>query len=217
MQPIIFSHGFGVRADSKGLFTDLRAGLAPEYDGRLLDLNIVDDEANTITVPVLPEQAKTLQSAIEGAGTEVDVIAHSQGCLVASLLPAGLKIRRIVLLAPPVKLESKLMETTYTDHPQTQTTPDGHLQIVRKNGDRIWMPPEYIAGIPEIDPVEWINRLATRYPVTLIRALDDELLDTLDDSGLRNVTVIRQRGDHDFDPPDRKDLIQTLKEVLKRT
>ncbi|MEO7617337.1 MAG: alpha/beta hydrolase [Candidatus Saccharibacteria bacterium] len=213
MRSIIFSHGFGVRKDSKGLFTDLKAGLAPDYAGHMLDLNILEAD-QVIIVPPVSEQAKILETRIREEGEEVDIIAHSQGTLVAAALPAGLPIRRIILLAPPVKLASKLMSDTYTDHPMTQTMQSGHLQFVRKNGDRMWMSPEYMKQMRAVDPVEWINKLALHYPVTLIRATEDEVLDTIDDSGFKNITVINVSGDHDFDPPDRDTLIETIKSVL---
>jgi pimeloyl-ACP methyl ester carboxylesterase len=213
MRTVIFSHGFGVRKDSKGLFTDLQTGLAPKYAGHMLDLNILEAE-QVIIVPPVTEQARILESRIREESGEVDIIAHSQGTLVAAALPANLAIRHIILLAPPVKLASKLMSDTYADHPMTQTMPDGHLQFVRKNGDRMWMSPEYRQQMRGVDPVAWINKLATRYPVTLIRATDDEILDTIDDSGFKNITVINLPGDHDFDPPARDALIEVIKSIL---
>lgn len=214
MSKIIFSHGFGVRADSKGLFTDLSAGLSPDFDCQMVDLNLVDEIENTITVPPIKQQAVTLEAAIRATDIYVDIIAHSQGCLVAAHLPLGMRIRKIILLAPPVELRSSLMETTYNDHPQTLTTPMGMLQIVRKNGDRIWMRQDYIEEMRYTDPVKLINMLALKYPVTVFRATDDEMLDNIDDSALENVTVIPLPGDHDFDPPDRGRLIEAIKAEL---
>ena len=46
---IIYAHGFGVRKDDRGLFTDI-AKVFPDTNHIMFDLDICDNENNTVTI-----------------------------------------------------------------------------------------------------------------------------------------------------------------------
>ena len=90
MHIVIYSHGFGVRKDDRGLFTDIAAAL-PGATHRMFDYNRRDETTGNLTVAPLAEQVGMLRNQIEKAradtpGAIIDLICHSQGCIVAALL-----------------------------------------------------------------------------------------------------------------------------------
>ena len=97
-EEIVFSHGFGVRADGRGIFTDIAKAM-PDANCITFDFNTFDSEGNTTVTP-LDGQVKILQSHIDRTQEGVTLICHSQGCIVASLANLD-KIGQVVFLAPP--------------------------------------------------------------------------------------------------------------------
>src|SRR6185369_13842555 len=100
---IVFSHGFGVRKEDRGLFTAIAKAL-PDAKSVLFDYNPINEESNTLTAKPLNEQALKLRKVINSARAEfpgaiIDLVCHSQGCVVAGLVkPRG--IRKVIMLTP---------------------------------------------------------------------------------------------------------------------
>lgn len=57
---VIFSHGFGVGKDDRGLFTDIADSLK-NVKSVMFDYNDIDDEKKQMTVSPFSEQVKRLQ------------------------------------------------------------------------------------------------------------------------------------------------------------
>src|SRR6266567_2438699 len=142
---IIYSHGFGVRKDDRGLFTDIAAAL-PGFEHVMFDYNTVDEAANVLTVAPLDEQAKKLNKVLAetraaNPDAVIDLICHSQGCIAAAnAKPAG--IRKTIFTAPPpdADIESKIKRwrTRYG----TKFTTEGTSYLERKDGSTTIVPPE---------------------------------------------------------------------------
>ncbi len=60
---IIYSHGFGVQKDDRGLFTDIAKDL-PGFEHFMFDYNEFDAEINTMSVTPLDKQAEILKEKI---------------------------------------------------------------------------------------------------------------------------------------------------------
>jgi predicted alpha/beta hydrolase len=88
----IYSHGFGVKKDDRGLFTDIAVQLS-EFEHVMFNYNSFDEANNTMTVTPLDEQAEKLAKKIKvvkesNPDTPLYLICHSQGCIVAALAKA---------------------------------------------------------------------------------------------------------------------------------
>lgn len=100
---IIYSHGFGVERDARGMFTDIAAAF-PGAENVMFDYNIPNRAENTLAVRPLSEQKDILLAEItrvkaQSEDTPIDIIAHSIGSVVVALAqPEG--IRRIILIVP---------------------------------------------------------------------------------------------------------------------
>src|SRR5688572_1203476 len=97
---VLYSHGFGVRQDDRGLFTAIAQAL-PNTKHVMFDYCPVNEKANTLTAKPLPDQVQRLRKILNNVraihpDAVVDIICHSQGCVVAALLkPRG--IRKIIM------------------------------------------------------------------------------------------------------------------------
>ena len=101
---IIYSQGFGVEKDDRGLFTSM-AKECPENKHVMFNYNSMDRHKNELVVAMLRAQSRKLREIYEEVihdydKTIIDIVAHSQGCIVAAIqnLP---NIRETVFLAPP--------------------------------------------------------------------------------------------------------------------
>ena len=109
MKKILFVHGFGVKRDARGMFTDIAANL-PNFSPVNFDLNTIDENENLV-VSNFSSQVETLKDIWkkESADHEVYIIAHSQGCLVTAIadLPG---ITKTFFLAPPTNFNVEILD-----------------------------------------------------------------------------------------------------------
>jgi hypothetical protein len=111
MKYLLFSHGFGVKKDSRGMFTEI-AEKFPEYKPVMFDYNVINEETNEVTVEPYSKQSELLSAELNSiyksdTDAEITLICHSQGCIIPCLLK-DIKLERAVLLAPPKILGSNM-------------------------------------------------------------------------------------------------------------
>ena len=85
---VIFVHGFGVRYDSRGMFTDIKTGLPSGIGTVLIDLNRFSE--NNVYLSSINGQSVHLLKIFEKVKAKypkmkVHIVAHSMGCIVASI------------------------------------------------------------------------------------------------------------------------------------
>jgi len=216
---VVFSHGFGVRSDDRGLFPAIVDGLGLE-DSVMFDYGIVDQAANTVTFPPLAYQAKQLQKVIaqldlDDPSHQLTLICHSQGSIVAAMaLPTA---HQIIMLAPPTKIDPELTIAVFADRPGTVINRDGESRFARADGSTTIVEADYLQGLRDTDAAAAINRLAEQVPVTIIKATNDEVLDRFQLDGGELSPKIKQLelpADHNFTGPVRGQLIQLLAREL---
>jgi hypothetical protein len=215
---IIFSHGFGVRQDARGLFTDIAAALS-DAQPIFFDYNEIDETNNTTLVRPLSQQAEILKKVLAGAkvanpSATIDLICHSQGAIAAALATLT-GIRKTILIAPPADMNFERMQKMFKDRPGTEINMHGISRLARRDGSFTLVPSEYWAERKEIQPIELYNKLATQTELIIIRAKQDEVLGETDFSEIRNTTIINLDGNHGFIGEARGPLLLTLKEHLR--
>lgn len=216
---ILYSHGFGVQKDDRGLFTDI-ADFLQGYEHVMFDYNRVDSFANTLTVTSLHEQADLLEQQyidIRSKNPEatVDLLCHSQGCVVAGL--ARLEgVRKTIFLAPPTRFlstEAKIKQMLKRIGTRIE---DGTVIYPRRDGSTTIIKQDYWLSRDKItDPIALYNELTHTSEVTIINALDDETLGEASYSMLSNqVTLLNEEADHDFTGKARYILLKTVATIL---
>lgn len=216
---LVFSHGFGVKKDSRGLFTDI-SRVFPNYIAVMFDYYI-ERPSGVFTIPSLHNQAKMLQTQIDiiyrnDHEAEITLICHSQGCVVAGIAnPKG--ITHAVLLAPPGKMSGHEKAKEYFSRRKDAViATDGAIRFTRKDGSTTCITAEFISDLTSIDPINAYHQLSTITNTAILVARQDEMLHPIDFSSLNdNAQLIEIDGDHNFTGEYRDGLLLEVKSILK--
>ena len=63
MKYLLFSHGFGVKKDSRGMFTEIAENF-PNYTPVMFDYNVINEETNEVTVEPYSKQSELLSAEL---------------------------------------------------------------------------------------------------------------------------------------------------------
>ena len=209
---IIFAHGFGVRADARGMFTDIAKAL-PAANCITFDFNTFDSEGNTTVTP-LDGQVEILQSHIDQAQAGATLICHSQGCIVASLANLD-KIDQVIFLAPPPLMSIERFISKFGKREGSVMNLECLSSIPRSDGSTTYIPKEYVESIKSIDVPSLYKKVAQNHKLTIVRATNDNILGETNFDYLENVEIIDIAADHDFTGDSRVQLVEGIKNILK--
>lgn len=216
---VIFSHGFGVRKEDRGLFTAI-AKVVPNAKTVMFDYNPINEASNTLTAKPLYDQALKLRKVINTARAEypgaiIDLVCHSQGCVVAGLVkPRGL--RKVILLTPPDEIsEAKVIEQL-SSRMDVTIDPTVRTRLARADGSTTVIHPEYWQSLAGIDPVKLYNRLAKFTALRIMNARQDEVLGKVNFEAIDpGVSLVTLDGNHNFDDEEsRKRILYILQKEL---
>ncbi len=211
LKTIICSHGFAVRADSMGMFTDIAAAF-PEYEFKMFDYYEIAPNGDQ-TVRSLDEQAAILQKQIDEAPAgEIILLCHSQGSTVAGLVNLS-RVSKAVLLAPPVDISRASLINRMRHRKGARLNPNGMSIIPRTNGTTMRIPVEYMNSIEAHDRLTLYRAMAAKIPTIIVRATDDEILGLTPLEQVEGATLIDVSADHNFTGQSRKLLIDALRGI----
>lgn len=218
---IIFSHGFGVKRDSRGMFTDIGNQLKNQYLLIKFDYVDIDDENNSTTVFPFSIQVKILKKIIsfvkdKFSPTEINIIAHSMGCLITGLLDPK-DIKKIILLAPPADSSYIRMKEYFTRRKGTVINELGRSKIERSDGTWTYIDADFWPEVKSIDPKKLYINLARNSNVTIIRTTNDKLINKQIFSHIRNIlgiTYYEIETNHNFEEEGRNKLLRIIKSLL---
>lgn len=217
---IIFSHGFGVQKDDRGLLSNIAANL-PEAECILFDYFDINEEEKTLTAKPFSETTKILAQVIDKAkadypGATIDIIAHSQGTIIAALAqPEG--IRKAIFLAPPFDLDIDHALNRYRSRPEAVIDLEGITKLPPLDGLTRVIPASYWRERRILRPFEIYNNFALKTNLTVIAANQDEILPQTDLKGLSpDINVLHLDGDHGFHDSARQPLIKTIQKILDK-
>jgi len=216
---IIFSHGFGVRKEDRGLFTAIARAM-PNAKSVLFDYNPINEESNTLTAKPLNEQALKLRKVINSARAEnpgaiIDLVCHSQGCVVAGLVKPR-DIRKVIMLTPLDDTSEAKMIERMGDRAGAAIDPSAKTRMARTDGSVTVIHPEYWQSLAGIDPIKLYNRLAKFTALRIINARQDEVLGKVNFEAIDpGVSLVTLDGNHNFDDEEsRKRILYILQKEL---
>ncbi|MGH7240836.1 MAG: alpha/beta hydrolase [Candidatus Saccharimonadales bacterium] len=220
-QMVVFSHGFGVRHDARGLFTDIVMVLPKGWGYALFDYDSYDETTKRQHVVGFGTRLQELKAVLDWAGTQkgvatVHLVGHSLGSLtIASLAPetAG----EIVLMVPPLTLGSRFVEL-YNKRPGVKH--EGHTwSVPRSDGTTTVVDDEAFAELMSIDAEGELAKLAMFRPYTIVLAGTDEVLPDEDYTDLIVMPSVSMQGidqaDHDFSGRAREEVIHIVTNLLQ--
>ncbi len=216
---IIYSHGFGVRKNGRGLFTEIAAALSGAQNV-MFDYSPINEEANTLTMKPLQDQALKLRKVINAVRAEhpdavIDLVCHSQGCVVAGLVkPRG--IRKVIMLAPPEDFSEAAVVAWLNKKNGVNIDVSVRTRLTSASGSTTVIHPEYWQSLAGINTVKLYNRLARFTKLRIIHARQDEVHGTAASAALDPlISLVTLDGNHNFsDPEDRKRLLYILQKEL---
>ena len=215
---VVFSHGFGVERDDRGLFSDILDALG-DVTGVMFDYNQIDQDHKTLTVRPLSEQVEILSGVIEEVRKDkpesLHLIAHSMGCAVAAMAcPTG--IDSVIMIAPPLEPGSQHSIKYFAERPGSEVNLQGISRVARSDGSTTIVPSQYWKERGEFDPTALYNKFSSKTRLTLIRAGQDNVLVGEEPHGLSDeIKIITLDGDHDFSGKDRQPLVDLAKTKLE--
>ncbi len=218
---VIFSHGFGVKRDSWGMFNEIGDTIKDRSIVVRFDYNRISIDENATYVLPCSMQSRMLSQVIEKftvlfSPENTSLIAHSMGCVVVGLLQPK-NIQKTVLLAPPTTSPYKRLIDYFSKRPGSRIDENKESVIERSDGSWTYIPPEFWSEIKTIKPQELYNDLFAQTKLFAIRPLQDQVIIDEDYSGLQqllkgNYTEID--GSHDFHPPHRLKLLDTIEKII---
>ena len=223
MNITLYSHGFGVRKDGRGLFTAI-AWQMSDIEPVMLDYNQFDEATNTMTVASLDEHVKKLQSIADDVrrhhpDATIDLVCHSQGCVVAAMAQLD-GIRKTIFLAPPDgrfgfgRIQEKVQ--ALLKRPGAMQNADGSLRYPRRDGSTTIILPRYWQSRDGVDTIKLYIQLAAKTKLIIVQATHDEVIGATDFSALpKTVKIIRIDSGHDFEGGDRQKIGQIVAENLR--
>jgi hypothetical protein len=222
---IIYSHGFGTHQDDRGLFTDIRDALSDAYNDRfipyLFDYGDIDEIDNTSRIPPFSAQTQKLLEMIKQArsdhpGRAVNLICHSQGCLIAALAGPQ-EIKRTLFLAPSIEHGKDHLVKLFGGRAGSHIDLAGLSRLPRRDGSTTLVGPEFWDEYDALDKITAYNELADDTDLVIIKATADEVLDLSGYAKLDpSIRIIEQPANQDFTGAARQPLIKTITHELTR-
>mgnify|MGYP000559468572 CR=1 FL=1 len=213
---IVFVHGFGVRKDDRGLFTDI-AKVLPDYACHFFDMNDVDEKTGNLFTPPLEEQARRLSEHLRAHYTKPDVIiAHSMGCIVSCLLH-DISPQKMIFLTPPLKVDLEKFVRSFQERPGSVIDLQGTSLLTRRDGTTTTVPAEFWTSKVRHDPIPTYKTIPTTIPVDFVMADQDEVLGISGAPDLPpHFRIVTLTGDHNFSAPaDRPPVLDYVKSQIK--
>lgn len=216
---VIFSHGMGVRKDARGLFTEISEFLSKySMQSVLFDYCEINPNTNEVIVESFGEQAKILQKIIDKTNKDypnctIDIIAHSQGAVMTSLIEPT-NISKIILLAPFFHTKAEDIVRRHNKNNSSSLDFSKTSKRKRSDGTITVIPPQYWAE-RFTTPIELLyNKLAAKVDLTIINASEDEIMNITNLTNIYNTSIINIKSNHDFTGEVRKDLKILLAKIL---
>ena len=216
---VIFSHEFGVKKDSRGLFTDIIKVLE-NTKPVIFDYNEVNEDKKTITVRKFSEQVSILKDIVDkekssNSNSIIDIVCHSQGSIIVALAKP-ISIRKIILIAPSFDTNIDRMLNIFKSRPETEINIKGISKLSRRDGSFTIVPPEYWVERASVEPIDLYNQLSKSTELIIINANQDEVLGEVNFTNLnKGIEIIKINGDHNFNGEYRSKLLEMLKAKLK--
>lgn len=215
---VVFSHGFGVERTARGMFSDIVQALPENYGYVMFDYYDVTDK--TVSISTFEDQQRMLLSIIawlseQASVTDISLVAHSMGCIVAALAQPP-EIKHAVMLAPPLQMNERTRDYFTNKFGAEQR---GDLwSIPRRDGTTTIIPNAVFIELSGLEAGKLLLDYAAVQPFALLLPAHDEVLGETDyndlalDENISAQTV--DDADHNFTGDSRSVMIQTTLDWL---
>jgi hypothetical protein len=198
------------------MFTDLADSLSEaDFQSILFDLNDTDGEGNLV-VSDFSEQVRRVKAVWDKEVKDSDlyVVAHSQGCIIAALanLP---DISKTILLTPPTESSSEEILDYFRSKPATEINLKGLSKLARSDGSFTIVLASYWVEKDAVDTPGLYQKFTEQNSVEVVRATEDEVISNVGMlAAFPGITIRDIEANHNFENQGRADLVSLIKELL---
>lgn len=218
---LVFSHGFGVKRDSWGMFNQVGDLLKDKYLIIRFDYNGINIKANATIVYPFSTQAEMLKKTISFIQdkfnpSEINIIAHSMGCFMVGMLPCE-NINKVILIASPPTSPYKRMIEYFSKRKDTRFNEKGTSKIKRSDGSWTYIYPKFWPEVKRVNPPQIYKEISQITKVYIIRAKQDEVIAGDSYNKIKNIKEIKYielEGNHNFEGSARKPWLDKIVECL---
>jgi hypothetical protein len=214
-----YIHGFGVEKTARGIFTDISNAFPLDLHV-LFDLNEILEEGRVIKVRNLSEQIfdanLKLNEVIKNyLDHEIFIIAHSQGCAIASFLENVGLVKKIILITPPFSMDRKRTKNAFEGISGVDINFDGLSTLKRRDGTETFIESSYWGDREQYNVIQSYLELNKKTGVEIILANQDEVLKDRIPEELENKMKFNYiDGNHNFDGFYRSGLTSKITDIL---
>lgn len=216
---VIFSHGFGVRSGSYGLFTDL----IKEFDSLWIESLLTEycnynPNTNEVRVKPFSEQAIILQHTIDNTvrnDPDADIILlwQSQWSTIISLCDTS-QIKKIIMIAPFFYTKKEDVITRYSQNSWTTIDLENLSYRKRADGTTTIIPANHRQERFNTNIIDLYNKKALENQLYIFYWLQDQVMKFEEYEKLKNIFMMNLDWDHDFSKQDRQLIIEKIKHVI---
>lgn len=219
---VFFVHGFWVQKDSRGMFPQIEESLRnifPNIQFEYTELNHICENGKDTKVLPFSEQKKLLEEKIKFA--EKDdfnvIIAHSQGCVISSLLQNIEHLSLWIFLTPPSESDFSILIERMWQRQGSFIDVTQESVLRRSDGSLSYIPSEYFLERSKLNYEELYKHFQEKIPSYLIQAQDDEIIHNANISKIWFKETFLIWWNHNFDDTSesRKFLLETLSNIIK--
>lgn len=213
---VLFSHGFGVGRDARGMFTELVSRLSDRF--LCVQFDYARSNENETWVDSYQDMLWTLMKVIEYVKdnyqpVSVHVVGHSMGCLLAA--SQSVQFHKQVYLAPADEPIAERLLAYFRQNPNTTIDKDGNVTAGRSDGSLTHISKRFFDELAPVIPMD--QYAMTNGEIVVVEAQDDEVITNHSETWevLGNFSLVSIPGDHDFNPPHRDRLVKTVVDYLR--
>ncbi len=214
---VVFSHGFGVGRDSRGMFIDIEQELMPDYLCVRFDYSQVLENGDTI-IGSYEVMQKTIATVVEHVQAHykpltVHLIAHSLGGLVASSVFSQFDGYKI-LLAPSITPVSQRLQEYFTQKPGTLIEANGDIIAERSDSARTHIAASFFTELQSYIPLDQYAQVTG--DLYVLQAKQDTVIENRPEliKELDRVIFSEIDGDHNFEEKARAQLVQYIRDIF---
>ena len=212
---LIFVHGFGVKRDSRGMFTEIEASLANTMLSVRAEFSeVFPDSCNALAFSIQRQRLGIITDYVQDK-LNIDkfiYIGHSQGCLTIGLEQP--RDSQIILLAPPVESPFEaFIRTPGWCQRGSQLDIQGYSRLQRSDLV-INVNPIFWDEFKQIDAKSTYSILNQQNEVTMIFGGNDDVLGK--QAYLPEIKAYTiEDADHDFTGCSRNELLRIIAQLIR--
>lgn len=222
---LIFSHGFGVKSDSRGMFNKICAAVQDRFLTIRFHYVSIDDLTQDTYVTSYSSQIEKLMTVVERMNLrfpnkKIIFISHSQGCWISSAYIAKgpiMPVKHIMLAPSPTVNVAARMRMKLESREGAILNEQGPSVFPRTDGTKTIISPMFWKDAEKFNPLKLLRSATKKVPTVIIWGTKDALRTTEHYKEVRKLRVMRWYdllNGHEFAEDNADGLVAVIQQEL---